>query len=180
MNPVIKVVDESQLPVIERLNNDGIPYVNQLDQPDLRWFLGVAPYFRAALIDQKIAGFVIAVPSQLSYSSHYYGWFNERYTNFLYIDRIVIARWARRQGIGRMLYKDVENFAARLQKVLVADVYSVPLNQGSLAFHHDFGFEEVGRQEVENGTKTVVKLMKPPRLPDDGLKTDNKETIDYV
>jgi predicted GNAT superfamily acetyltransferase len=160
MTPEIQKITDSYLPAIKQLNNEAVPHVNLLDQPRLRWLLDISPYCRIALLNQHVAGFIITVPSKVAYSSYYYGWFEERYTDFLYIDRIVIAKWARRQGIGTVLYQDVEEFAVLSHKLLVTDVYTVPPNSRSLAFHQSFGFQQVGVQHVENGTKTVVKLAK--------------------
>jgi predicted GNAT superfamily acetyltransferase len=109
-----------------------------------------------------LAGFLIAIDDDIDYDSVYFRWFTQRYQNFLYIDRIVVADWAQRQGVGLALYQDVELLAASLPAVLVTDVYSIPANEASLAFHHHFGFQLIGTQEVENGAKTVAKFFRRP------------------
>ena len=162
MNLAISLIEEQQLPLIERLNNEALPNVNLVDRQKLRWFWGVAPYFRVAILNDRLVGFLIAVSDSADYESVYFRWFTQRYTDFLYIDRIVVAAWAQRKGVGLALYQDVEQYAATLPAALTADVYSTPANEVSLAFHHRFGFQLVGSQDVENGTKTVAKFYKHP------------------
>ena len=111
-----------------------------------------------------LVGFLIAIADNVDYDSVYFRWFTQRYSGFLYIDRIVVAAWAQRQGIGLALYQDVEQYAATLPADLTTDVYSTPANEISLAFHHRFGFQPIGSQVVENGTKTVAKFFKRPNL----------------
>ena len=162
MSLEISLVQEEQLPLIEHLNNQAIPNVNLLDIPKLTWFQRVTPYFRVAILNGNLAGFLIAIDDDIDYDSVYFRWFTQRYQNFLYIDRIVVADWAQRQGVGLALYQDVELLAASLPAVLVTDVYSIPANEASLAFHHHFGFQLIGTQEVENGAKTVAKFFRRP------------------
>lgn len=151
------------LPAIQDLNEQGLPYVNHLELAQIRWFAEVAAYFRVAESNGRLAGFLIAVTPETDYPSPYFAWFCQRYTQFIYIDRIVVAGWARRRGVARALYRDVERFACEQAYLLTVDVYSQPPNDISLTFHRNYGFEEIGSQEVEQGTKTVVKFMKRPR-----------------
>jgi predicted GNAT superfamily acetyltransferase len=166
MSLEISVVQEEQLPLIERLNNQAVPNVNVVDLPKLRWFQRVAPYFRVVTLNSKLAGFLIAIADNIDYDSVYFRWFTQRYQDFLYIDRIVVAGWAQRQGVGLALYQDVEQFAASLPANLVTDVYSMPANEASLAFHHHFGFQLIGTQEIDHGAKTVAKFFRQPSQGD--------------
>lgn len=128
------------------------------------WFSQAAAYFRVAESAGKVAGFLIAITAGTDYPSQYFAWFCQRYTNFIYIDRIVISEWARRQGIGFALYRDLEQYAFESAYILASDVYSDPPNEVSLAFHARYGFTEVGRQTVENGARVVTKFLKQPAV----------------
>ncbi len=164
MTTQIRNVAEDDLPVIFELNERAIPLVNSLSIETFRWFARSAAYFRVAEIDQKIAGFLIAITPDTDYDSQYFGWFCQRYASFLYIDRIIIAEWGRRRGVGSALYNDLEDYALGLSYTLAADVYSDPPNEISLTFHAKYGFEQVGTQIVEedDGAHQVAKFLKQP------------------
>ena len=154
----------ADLPAIVALNETAVPLVNSVDLTKMHWFLSVAAYFRKATIDDRLAGFLIALDHNTPYASVYFDWFCARYRNFIYIDRIVGADWTRGQGVGRAMYQDVERFTAARAALLASDVYSDPPNTPSLQFHYKFGFTLVGSQPVENGAKTAAKFLKTPAL----------------
>lgn len=160
----VRDVSAVDLPAVLELNEQAIPYVNHLDLVQMQWFADVAAYFRVAEYNGSLAGFLIAVTPETDYSSPYFGWFCRRYTQFIYVDRVAVAAQARRRGIARALYRDVERYAYEHGHLLTVDVYSRPPNDISLAFHRNYGFEEIGSQEVELGTKTVVKFLKKPGI----------------
>jgi len=89
---------------------------------------------------------VVVLSDTADYDSDFYRWFTERYENFLYIDRIVVADWARGQGIAKQLYQTIEQVAQAKQMAIVADVYSEPPNIASLHLHLKMGFQSVGAQ----------------------------------
>ncbi len=160
MEIVIRDVDAVDYSAVMALNQQGIPQVNRLTLETVRWFARNAVYFRVAEAQEKLTGFLIAITADCSYQSQYFQWFTERYTRFLYIDRVVVAEWARGQRVAWKLYKDVEQRAQELSLPLVTDVYSNPANDISLMFHKNYGFRIVGNQWVENGTKEVAKFEK--------------------
>lgn len=162
MNLHIRNVTGYDLAEVLKLNEAAVPNVNSVDPAKMAWFSQSAAYFRVAESAGKLAGFLIAIAAGTDYQSQYFGWFCQRYTNFIYIDRIVIADEVRRQGVGFALYRDLEQYAFESAYILASDVYSDPPNEISLAFHARYGFEEVGRQVVENGAKVVTKFLKEP------------------
>ncbi len=153
-----------------RLNESAVPNVNSVDPARMVWFSQAAAYFRVAESEGSVAGFLIAIAAGTDYPSQYFDWFGQRYTNFIYIDRIVIAEWARRQGVGFALYRDLEQYAFESAYIMASDVYSDPPNEVSLAFHAKYGFEEVGRQLVENGAKVVTKFLKQPQAQEQPIR----------
>jgi len=162
MDLQIRNVAAQELPLVLDLNEQAIPLVNQLDTETVRWFARTAAYFRVAEINGRVAAFLIAITPDTDYDSQYFGWFCQRYTDFLYVDRIVVTDWAQRRGVGLALYRDLEQFGIETGCVLAADVYSDPPNEISLAFHTKFGFERVGSQFVEADGKEVAKFLKQP------------------
>ena len=158
----IRDVDHQILSEVLNLNEQAVPAVNSLEMETIAWFAQTATYFRVAEIADHLAGFLIAIAPDTDYPSHYFAWFCQHYTKFFYIDRVVVADWARRRGVGWALYEDIEQYAGESSYSLAADVYSQPPNDISLAFHRRYGFEKVGSQLVEQDGKTVVKFLKQP------------------
>jgi len=138
------------------LNQQALPHVSSVDLKDMQRFLDQAAYFK--VIDAAkdgLAGFLIALKPGLDYGSDNYRWFAEAYDDFFYIDRVVIARQARGQGLGSLLYRDVIDVARRQSPRLTCEVNSRPPNPQSMAFHRRFGFTSVGSQATEGGKKEV-------------------------
>ena len=49
---------------------------------------------------KQLVGFVICLPPKTEYGSLNYAWFNQRYNEFLYVDRIAVATKYQNQKIG--------------------------------------------------------------------------------
>lgn len=158
----IRTFTEDDLADILALNQGALLQVSPLDSQGIKWFAETAAYFRVAESKGKIAGFLIAVAHNSDYQSIYFQWFCERYPTFLYIDRVIVAEWARGKRVAWRLFEDVERFAASSGYPLTSDVYSRPPNEISLAFHQKYGFELVGTQPVEGEAKEVAKFLMAP------------------
>lgn len=143
------------------LNNASVPHVNHLDRESLSAIVAKAGYARMVLSESQPAGALIGLWPGTDYDSDNYRWFSEQFEHFLYIDRVMIAASVRQAGLGRALYDDIERFA-RLRKTprLACEVNSKPPNPGSMRFHQAAGFQPVGEQASEAGTKRVVMLVK--------------------
>ncbi len=141
------------------LNEACVPHVSSIGRVDLAWFADTASYFRVAKEGSKLAGFLIGLRPGTPYQSMNYRWFCERYDDFAYIDRIAIAPWAQRRGLGHALY---EEFATSQDgaPVLTCEVNVRPANEQSMRFHTGLKFAEVGRRETEDGQKEVAMLVK--------------------
>jgi len=137
------------------LNEKALPHVSSVVLEDMLKFLEQAAYFK---IIGDIKGFPIALRPGLDYVSDNYCWFSNNFDDFLYIDRIVIAEDARRQGLGSQLYKDVIETARSCSPRLTCEVNSQPPNFQSMVFHEAFGFLCVGTQQTEGATKEVSLL----------------------
>ena len=118
----------------EKTSRIDLARIAQLD----RW----ADYHRVAVIDDEIIGFLLVMSEASDYDGDNFRWFAERYSCFLYVDRIVIDRTAARRGVGSALYGDLIQFAATQGwSTLCCEINVLPPNPASHAFHARFGFK---------------------------------------
>ncbi len=97
--------------------------------------------------------FLIAYAQGADYDSPNFVWFRERFADFVYVDRVVVAKHARGRGLARTLYEALieEARATPSCKRIVCEVNFDPPNLASDAFHARMGFTEVGRARLANG-----------------------------
>ena len=106
-------------------------------------------------VDGTLLGFVIVLAPGADYSSPNYRYFEQRYRNHRYVDRIAVTDSARGRGIGRELYDAVFAHTRDAGAPMVTcEVNVEPPNPTSSAFHRTLGFREVGRQDTYDGTVT--------------------------
>jgi predicted GNAT superfamily acetyltransferase len=143
------------------LNSAAVPAVSTLDAAGLAGLVDQARALVVADAGDGLAGFLMLLDGPgRGYDSLNYAWFSSRFSSFLYVDRVVVGPDSQRQGIGRQFYEYAIELGASEYPVLCAEVNTRPLNQQSLDFHDTFGFESVGSQDTEGGTKTVRMLAR--------------------
>lgn len=119
--------------------------------------------FAEARIDtaDRVAGFLLGFDHDSAHDSPNFAWFSAHSQAFAYVDRVVVAPWAQRMGVARMLYAD---FAAAAQARglvrMTCEVNRVPPNPESDAFHAALGFAEVA-QAVPLPGRMVRYLQRP-------------------
>jgi uncharacterized protein len=160
MSVLVRDVQPHELDAILALNNAAGSTILPLDGVGIARLAGHASYLRLAEVDGQIAGFLLALREGASYESPNYRWFSERYPEFVYIDRIVIARSFRRLGLGRVFYADVTSFAEARVPVLTCEVFLEPRDDISVLFHGTYGFQEVGQQTMTHVNRRVALLAK--------------------
>lgn len=143
------------------LNNAAVPAVNALDGDTLASIAAAAHVARVAVDGAEVVGLLVAFAPGAAYRSPHYLWFDERYDDFLYVDRIVVAPARRDDGIGRRFYEDLEALARGRFARLACEVNEEPPNPGSLRFHERAGFARAGVLVSENGAKRVRLMTKP-------------------
>lgn len=156
-------VEPRDLEVLLALNNAAIPNVNLLDIHALRHFAETAPWFFVAETSASAgpAGFAIVLRPGAIYESLNYRWFSERYEDFVYIDRIVIAEDSRRSGLGRFFYERIDRFAWDAKApVICAEVNLRPPNLTSIEFHRAAGFEEIDQVDHLDGKRLAMFVKK--------------------
>ena len=160
MTMVIRDVREHELDSVLALNNAAGAGILPIDADRLRFFWRHAAYFRVAETDGHLAGFLIALMPDANYDSPNFLWFRERYPEFVYIDRIVIAGAHRGAGLGRIFYADVQSFAEVRSPLIACEVFVTGGRDPALLFHGSFGFHEVGQQVVPGVGLRAAYLVK--------------------
>lgn len=156
----IRDAEASDRSVILALNDSEVPAVTPLAERLFDQFVTDAAAFRVATVDGLIGGFLVALGSGLDYRSVNYRWFEERYSDLVYVDRIVVAPAARRLGVGRALYGDLEGLG--LAGSVGCEVNITPPNPSSLSFHSSLGFHEVGQQDTDGGKRVSLLRWELP------------------
>jgi uncharacterized protein len=142
------------------INNAAVPDIGVLNPVKAQWLVEHLMMPGLVLLDGQTAGIIVVLNEHCGYDSDYYRWFTDRYENFLYIDRIVVAAWARGKGVAKQIYQMVEQTAQEYELAIVADVYSEPPNVPSLKFHEAMGYKIIGTAYMADQKKTVAKFMK--------------------
>jgi uncharacterized protein len=154
----IFAIGEAEHEHILALNNAHAVETSLLYEARLRSMLDEA--FLATRIGD-VDAFLIVFDQRARYDSPNFAWFQARYSDFVYVDRIITGADARGKGYARALYQDLfEKAALRGHKRVVCEINLDPPNPGSDAFHAALGFIEVGRQLLSGSGKTVRYLSK--------------------
>ena len=140
------------------LNEQFVHFLSPLDADSLDKLAEEAGYFRVVEVDGEVAAFLIAMFSGANYDSPNYVWFDKRWDDFVYVDRIVVSARIQGQSMGSKLYDDLAKKACANGLRRMTCEYNVkPMNEGSAKFHDRYGFKEVGQQELKGGK--VVSLQ---------------------
>lgn len=138
------------------MNQKDVEMLSELDRTMLEKMDEMSEIFNVFEIESKAAAFILAFKDGCEYWSDNYRYFDENYSNFIYIDRIVIDESLRKQGIARKLYENIFKYASQKNyDYLCAEIDIKPeYNYPSMKFHKKMGFVEVG-QRISKKTITV-------------------------
>ena len=140
------------------LNNDHAQELSWLESARLQHL--VEQSFLARRIG-NLEAFLLAFDQDAHYDSPNFLWFRARYPRFVYVDRVVVASFARGRGHARRLYEELFRHAAEAgHACVVCEVNTQPPNPASDAFHAALGFVEVGSASVYDGSRTVRYLSR--------------------
>lgn len=130
------------VPALLPLNNIHATELSELDASRFTALVGAA-FCALRTIDHQ--AFLVSFDQNAAYDSANFLWFKARYDRFVYVDRVVVARALRGQGIARAFYTALFAQArAAGHERIVCEVNSDPPNPASMAFHTTLGFEIVG------------------------------------
>ena len=155
-------LSNNDVPMMWEINEQGLPGTGQVTQDEMAKLLDLAEVSLGAYQDGKLAGFVLCLLPKTQYGSLNYAWFNQRYDQFIYVDRIAVAKDSRNSGIGTLLYQQVFDYATRHGIPVTAEVSLKPSNEGSDRFHLRHGFVTVGK--LDHGDKAVTMYIKGKTL----------------
>ena len=155
-NIILRKAISLDFDAIITLNTAEIQYTSPMDQTRLHHLDSLACYHKVAVVDGVVAAFLLAMQDGCGYVNDNFDWFGAHLQSFLYIDRIVVSAFYQRQKLGSRLYRDIFAYARTNNIPTIACEYNIkPPNKISGHFHDKFGFQEIGRQWLDNGTKQV-------------------------
>ena len=140
-----------------KINEEGLPGTGKVSRDEIEVLLGFASLAVGAYYGEKLVGFVICLPPKTEYASLNYAWFNQRYSEFLYVDRIAVGMQYQNQKIGTTLYDFVKKNAVKNGIPVTAEVNIQPPNPGSMRFHDRHGFQQVGI--LDHDEKSVAMFV---------------------
>tara|TARA_B100001778_G_C18426922_1_gene555942 strand:+ start:354 stop:827 length:474 start_codon:yes stop_codon:yes gene_type:complete len=154
----IRALQISDSSSIWEINEQGLPGTGKVSEQEILDLLNYSSLSIGLFDSNSLLGFVICLPPKTAYGSLNYLWFNERYDDFLYVDRIAVSTANRDQKIGSKLYQAVIDTASKLGVPIAAEVNLRPPNPDSVRFHQRHGFTEIG--QFEHGQKAVIMMLK--------------------
>ncbi len=153
------------VPTMWQINEQGLPGTGKVSQQEMENLLTLSELSLGVFDDKKLLGFVICLLPNTDYGSLNYAWFNERFNEFIYVDRVAVTTDYRNQGIGSMLYEKVFEYGKSNNIPVTAEVSLNPPNPGSDRFHSRHGYQVIGK--LDQGAKSVTMYIKHfPRSDD--------------
>lgn len=137
------------------INQANTPALGDETLDTMAQLLDWSPIALGCEVGSELVGFCLVMPPGLEYASSNYRWFDERYDDFVYLDRVGLRAEHQGRGYGAALYAEVERLAQATWFTLEVNVR--PPNEGSIRFHRRLGFSEVGQQMSSSGK--LVSLM---------------------
>ena len=155
---IIREILNKDIETILELNEKSVNVLSPMDKSKLLRLIEVSALSVVIEQENDVTGFLLAFTNSTTYESINYQWFNNNYTAFLYIDRIVISEKHRGEGIGTALYKYVIDWASKNSSARIfAEIDVLPPNRPSLLFHQKLGFNEL--QLLKHHEHKMVSLQ---------------------
>ena len=151
-------LSQNDVPSMWAINEQGLPGTGQVSEQELSGLLNLSTLSLGVFRNENLLGFVICLSPGTDYRSLNYAWFNNKYHEFIYVDRIAVSLDQRDKGIGSKLYEKVIAYSQENTIPIAAEVNLNPPNPGSMRFHRRFEFEEVGI--LHHKEKSVTMLLR--------------------
>ncbi len=160
--PFVRTLLADDVPRMVEINEQGLPGTGKVSVAEMIDLLHLSALALGAFERNRLVGFVLCLLPATRYGSLNYAWFNQRYTEFLYVDRIAVAEEARNDGVGTLLYERVFADAAKRSVPVTAEVSLRPPNPGSMRFHARHAFIEI--DTFETGEKAVTMFIRTTEI----------------
>ena len=159
-NIVIRDAQEKDFAGIVALNDAVVELTSAMDVPRLAELDRLSCLHKVAVVDGRVAAFLLAMREDAKYPNDNHGWFAARFARFVYVDRVVVGAAYAGLSIGSLLYRELFDYARSQGIEVVTCEYKIqPPNIASQRFHDKFGFNEVGTQWLAGGSKQVSMQM---------------------
>lgn len=152
----LRRLQAEHIPRMWQINEEGLPGVGKVSQEQLADLLSLCDFPLGAFHHDELVGFVLCLVPGTRYASLNYAWFNERYEEFVYVDRIAVSTSHRNLKAGSLLYSSVIEHANTRGWPIAAEVSLEPPNPGSMRFHGRHDFKEVGILHHKSQSVTMV------------------------
>ena len=100
MDVILRDISEGDSDWLHGLNEACLPAVNQLSQKDLWALVRKTAVTRVAELDGQPVGVAMTLAPKVGHTSMNYLWFDQRFDDFLYLDRIMVDDRAGRDWQG--------------------------------------------------------------------------------
>ena len=152
---LVRDLTAADLTIAHRINQENVPAVGEETFDDFVATFEMCSIALALEDSGSVCGFCMVLPPGTAYDSPNYLFFESRFDDFVYLDRVAITASHQGRGGGPLLYREVERRTQAPWFTLEVNVK--PPNEGSLRFHRREGFDEVAELETRPGK--VVSLM---------------------
>lgn len=150
MPSILRPITPADFDDVLALNERNVELLSPMDQGRLREIMSLSDHASVITHDDAFAGFVITLEAGVDYDSSNYQWYDEKYDDFYYLDRVVLHEDFRRLGLGTIVYDELETRARGLANRFALEVNIEPPNEASLAFHHKRGYRDVGERAFDD------------------------------
>lgn len=162
MQPLLRDATTADFPRILALNLAEEQQTSAMDRARLDHLHARSACHRVVCVHGEVAAFLLGFRDGADYPNPNFDWFAARYPSFLYVDRIVVDAAFNGRGLGSLLYRDLFAHAKAIGAAVVTCEFNVvPANEASARFHARWGFQEVGRQWLDDGRKQVSLQAAP-------------------
>lgn len=159
MTLAIRPMTHDDLSAVARINAESVPEVGEADAAMLA---DLSAMSTLSLVAERhgveVVGFCIVLPPGADYASPNYAYFEERYDDFAYLDRIAVDAAHRGNGVGAALHAGIE--AGTTADLVALEINVVPPNEASMRFHERLGFVEVDRLETRPGKIVSLQIRR--------------------
>jgi predicted GNAT superfamily acetyltransferase len=152
---MFRALVDTDLDAVWEINQENVPAVGEERVESLAEIVATSEIALGVVDGDQLVGFCLVLPPGAPYDSPNYRYFEDRYQDFAYLDRVAFRASHQGKGLGSALYQELEH---RLDRpILTLEVNVVPPNEGSMRFHLRSGFVELEQRETRPGKR--VSLM---------------------